>query len=322
MRGPSVLTVVRDRRVLTAVKVLVSLTLVIVVLRRVPLAEVGRVLLGCAPMPVLLGILLFVLAQFLGALRFTRLMAAKGERVALGRVARAYFVGLFLNNFAPAGLGSDLTKSVSLSRGHSTTAVLSTVLVEKYASTVALFTLASLALLGPAELPPALLALRPWIWAVALMLLAVAPVFSPVGALLARQLAARFETTEERLRAAFASRPSTLAFSVGLSLAFQGTLLLSAWILARAVGMELSPGSFVAFLSVCTVALMLPLSVNGLGLREWLFLGYFTSVGQSRGQAMAFAILILTRLLVGSLIGALLLLWPAPGEERGETQRG
>ncbi|MCK4822914.1 flippase-like domain-containing protein, partial [bacterium] len=63
---------------------------------------------------------------------------------------------------------------------------------------------------------------------------------------------------------------------------------------------------FFLFVPIISVLTMLPISLNGIGIREGAFVFFFTKVGISSAQALSMSILTYTIVLLASLIGGLI----------------
>ena len=61
-----------------------------------------------------------------------------------------------------------------------------------------------------------------------------------------------------------------------------------------------------AFISLVDLIRMLPISVGGLGVREWLLIALFASVGIGREQALAFALLAFAPIYLNAIAGGII----------------
>jgi uncharacterized membrane protein YbhN (UPF0104 family) len=117
-----------------------------------------------------------------------------------------------------------------------------------------------------------------------------------VGSFTARVAAAARSLTSAR---------SVVALVLLLSVAMKVCQVFVLLVLAQALGLELRWDDLMVFLPIHAVVSALPLSLNGLGLREWNLVAFFVAVGLSADQAASLAVLHLVWLYATSSVGAL-----------------
>ena len=78
---------------------------------------------------------------------------------------------------------------------------------------------------------------------------------------------------------AYLRRPRTLAAAFGLSLAFQFLVLVAVWTVCRALSIPVSLAECCVFVPFVCLLEAVPLSINGIGLRDAGYLMFFTAVG-------------------------------------------
>jgi hypothetical protein len=102
--------------------------------------------------------------------------------------------------------------------------------------------------------------------------------------------------------------PGLVALVVALSIAMKACVAWIIHLLATALGLRVGWGEVVVFLPLHTVVSALPVSVNGLGVREANLVGFFRVVGLTEEQGAALALLHLVWLYATAVPGGLLLL--------------
>ena len=89
---------------------------------------------------------------------------------------------------------------------------------------------------------------------------------------------------------AYARRPSVLAKAFGLSVVFQFLVLVAVWTVCRALAIPVSLPECCVFVPFVCLLEAVPISINGIGLRDAGYLMFFTAVGLAdRGAAPATA---------------------------------
>ena len=228
------------------------------------------------------------------ALRWQMLLAAKGLPVPLGWLVRTYFVALFAGQFLPAAIGGDAVRVVELGRrtGDAPEAVAS-VLIDRLVGLVSLVVLAvfAVAVSGAGRRPGVIAAEAAFGVAAAAVLVmlfssrlrgAVARWLEPRAA--GRRLAVgrRFYDALH----AYRDHRGTLVAVGLLALAVQLARVGVIWMLVRALGLDVPDSVVLLAGPVVFAALALPVSLNGIGVREAVFV-YFLHGHAGRSEAIA-----------------------------------
>jgi len=94
--------------------------------------------------------------------------------------------------------------------------------------------------------------------------------------------------------------------SLIISLANQVLVILVTWIMAIGLGIHVSLLYFLVFVPVITLISMIPVSLNGMGLREYGFVSLFGAIGVPVASCMALGLTSSMVLILSSLPGGLL----------------
>ena len=94
-----------------------------------------------------------------------------------------------------------------------------------------------------------------------------------------------------------------------LTLAVQTVRVLAIWLSGKAVGVDLSPRPYYVMGPLLFLVLLLPISVNGIAVRESFFVSFLGNLGVDADKAFATGFLFFVVTLALSLPGALLLGW-------------
>jgi uncharacterized protein (TIRG00374 family) len=190
------------------------------------------------------------------------------------------WAGQFFNSVLPGSTGGDVVKIYQLCRTfpERKAAAAVTVIVDRLSALLALGVLAGLALAyGPTiELSKAGLSFRfSWAWMGA-ALFVVALIALAAWRLLQRSphWLVRLQHLLSVLRTSFRFNARTL-LALALALAIHLLNFAIFWLFARALHLELSYGQVLLFLPVVFTLLLMPVTVNGHGLREVLLYFYF-----------------------------------------------
>jgi uncharacterized protein (TIRG00374 family) len=256
--------------------------------------------------------LIHVLGLVIRTWRWSLLIAALGAPIAFGRLFYLYMAGTFFNTFLPTGIGGDVVKIIELSPERGGAHAFSTVLADRLTGILGSSLIAlTVAVLDPADLP---LDVRWGVIAVSMAVLLASALLTQ------RRLLDRFFT-----RLPFWSRlPKKLikiyealtAYSIGaiarstlISLPFTLTLIGTQYALALGLGVSAPIRYFALFIPMVALIQLLPISFNGLGVREGAFQVLFGTVGVGEAQAVAMSLMYyIVRVVIGLLGGLMYLI--------------
>lgn len=251
--------------------------------------------------------------QIAYAWRWRLLLQAAGVPIPVGTVVRQYFVGIFVSNFLPTTVGGDVAKVVYLGQVHGYRTVAASVLVDRLLGLGLLAALTTVAMWAtPVYTPPFLLAhVASAVIAGASLLLLVLAAVGTGG--LAERVAAfgrpavHFAERLQRLRLEMAAplrQPAVLARAAAVVVGY-AVAVTAIYLRYAAVQQSIVPSFFAMFAVVTATALLsnVPISLNGLGVREQLHAMLLAPLGMSRESAVAISLLLYAHLLVSSLIG-------------------
>ena len=307
---------------LLAAKVAVSVVLFAWLFRRVDWAAIGPALGHATPFWILAAAGLLFASHLLASYQWSRLLRAAGIELPFWKVVSYYHVGLFFNNFLPANVGGDLARTLDASRsGSSRATALSTVILDRLLGTVSLGGIAvitTIPALGHFHLlVPYLGVLTFFVLAVVMLRAVLEPrVLAVLERVLSRVGLGRFSPALDELSASLAAfrgqRPLLLelfAVALGVQVMRIGVHVL----FAKALGLSVPAAYFFLFVPLLAVIVSLPISLNGIGVREGAGILLFGLVGLDRSNA--FALQFGTYLVaVGvSMLGGLVFLMRIPG---------
>lgn len=271
-----------------------------------------------SPLMLLLTCLLYYLGLALSCLKWQLILRAEGIAVGLPRLIGWYLLGAFASNFLPTDVGGDVGRGYLAARHTGRAlAVTRSILVERLSGLVFMLLLAWA---GAVVLLPAG---RWFLLAAPLALLAALAGWAlwrnaPRHPAVAAALAWAHGRLPARLRSALAGglgegrvylgQPGTLAGILALSLGFQLLAGLGLWLNLAAVGVSLPLAPVILTMALASVASLLPVTMNGWGVREGVMIALLVPFGAPASGVLAAALLARGLVLLLSLPGALPLL--------------
>jgi glycosyltransferase 2 family protein len=265
---------------------------------------------------VAVAVLLYVGGQALSTWKWRLLLAPVGlAAVRYPRLLAFYFIGMFFNLFLPTMVGGDAVKAVLLARetGAPVRATTS-VFMERNLGLSALLSIALVASWrAPAfdmmGVPLSTLTLLLFCGFIAAnVALVTRGVYGLVDRIIAATPLARMRHRAAPLYDAvyaYRARPGVIASTVLLSFVFQGVVIAVVFLNTRALQLDFPFSSIAVFVPLISLASMIPVSVNGLGVREALYIFFFGRLGAPTEVSVSLALLYLAVTFMASLPGGL-----------------
>jgi uncharacterized membrane protein YbhN (UPF0104 family) len=310
----------RKRIVGTILRALAGVAVLVIVLTRVPLANLAERLGHVSAADAAILIAIAVVQMELGALRWYRLFARVGEQVRPWPITRDVLVGMLFNTFLPTSFGGDVIRAIRAGRRvQSSYHAWSTSLFERL---VGMLSQAIIGALGALLALGHALTLAQKGALVAVMLVLVLAMFFA-----AAPLRILVRIVEERLPEKFiadvrgvvtdlegplatpGARLETLGWSF---LQFGFTIGFSIYG-AHALGADGHAVALIVGVPVVGVLAMAPISLGGHGLREGLFVIVLGMLDVEKDVALGIAILALAYNIAGALAGGVVaMIEPTP----------
>jgi uncharacterized protein (TIRG00374 family) len=297
------------------VQAVVSIGLLVVLMRRLDLMAFAALLARVPVWFYVVSLAVVLGGQLAYAWRWRLLLVAAGAHVPYPTVVRQYFVGIFVNNFLPSTVGGDVAKVYYLGRDHGFGAVTASVAIDRLLGVGLLALLACVALVVSPVAAPTLTAALLASVAVAVIavgLVAITTVGTGGLPRRVRPLGARavmLATRLQRLRLDMAAPLARPAIVAKAALVVVGYAVAVSVVYVQFIALEQPPPPLQAIFAVVTATTVLsniPISLNGLGLREQLHAALLAPLGVAPETAVAISLLLYGHLLIASGIGFVL----------------
>jgi len=301
---------------------LISALLIWWLVTRLDIADLSLDLLQPRWYLLLAAFAIYALSAFGGAWQWTWILRLAQLQVPAQELRRLYFIGLFFNNFLPANIGGDAYKIVDLGRQyHQPLKVFCATLLDRLLGLSAL-TLLALLVAATALILDIPLTNLVWLLVAVLLLL-----WLVLGLLLSRRIGPRLPPLLERLgmrrlapRVArvvcefhlYRAHPGRLIAIFFFSLAVQFLRILTHVVVGLGLGIALDVGQMVqlfVLVPMLAISLTLPITINGIGLRESVSAQLLTFTGLSAAIVVALEVVAYFVQVIFSLYGGLLFWW-------------
>lgn len=306
------------RYLLIAVKLAVSISLIAFLYRKTPLEEIGRLLAQIEVRYLLPIILLLFLNTVISARKWQFFLKADNLHLSLWDLTVSYMSGTFCNLFLPSNIGGDSYRIYDIARQSRQTArSAASVIADRLSGFVALVILSFVSSLAvAAAFGSWQLLVVPTLLLVLFILIMVALVKQePVRKILDITRITRISAIQRVLEKLFASFTSyqqeqgVIVRVMLLSFLFQFSVITVVYLMARALGVTLPFYYFSAFVPIITLMEALPISIYGIGVRDYGYVYFFSQVGMGDLQTRSLALFFMATAVCYSLIGGLFFLY-------------
>ena len=310
-----------SRSVKVTIQVLVSGAVIAYLVWRIDLSQTADLLADSKPGYVLGAFFIFLGTTWVMAWRWQLLLAAKGMHEPLGWLTRVYFVGYAAGQILPTAIGGDAVRIIEHARRRpeAKANAAAAVLMERVigAAGVLLVVAVGIAIAaGRYENVRALVFLEIVFVAITALILAV--LFSRR---LSRPLEERVFPLGRRLRLEgpvtslyramheYREVPGPLFVVLAVTMAVQFVRIVAIWLCGEAVGVDVSPLVYFILGPLLFLIQMVPVTLNGLGVREVFFVEFLSRFDVSEPAALATGLLFYAVTIAVALPGVFIFIW-------------
>jgi len=291
----------------------ISAALLYFVLRSIDLPSFWERVKGMNPAWIILALVAYVFTQTIAVWRWHRLLRAQHIDVERQALTESIWVSLFFNNFLPSNIGGDVIRIADTAGAAGSKTLATTVIVvDRVLGLTALVLIAAsgafAASLFGMHMPGARwLFLTTAVGIVAAILVIAIPqlvgqILRPLRALNRPWVTERAQRLEDAV-IKFRNAPTALAGAFAGALIVQVTIVAFYLLTAQGLSVPLPIFLGAVLIPVSLVVQMVPVSINGFGIREAVFAFFFRRFGLPTDAAVALS-LVSTGLVMGlSLIG-------------------
>jgi uncharacterized membrane protein YbhN (UPF0104 family) len=257
------------------------------------------------------GLVVTAIGIVLSAVRWGAVLNALGLRERIRTLLNHYLAGLFVGNFLPSTIGGDVLRVARQSANNGDRpGTFASVVLERLTGWVVLplITLSAFVInpelreLGNATAFAFGISIATL---VLLGILLIAAAHPRMGGRLAESDGwQRFLGAVHLGIGRFRHHPLAVLNVLIVGCIYQLFVVASAYLAARAIGMDIGPTAMLAFMPAVAIAQVLPISLGGLGVREGAFVLFLHPLGVERGDAIALGLLFYGMNLAVSLLGA------------------
>lgn len=289
-------------------------------LQKIDLASLGNALARTQLLWTAAAVAAIALGHLLYSEAAGLLLRTTGANVPRPRLIANHFLGLFFSLFLPSGVGGDVVRVIDLGKSSadvSIPAAGSMILIQRILALIAALELIVIAM--PLAAPPVAMSAA-WICGgilAAFLLGAFALAIGPRNRSgepipgTQKPLGRALGYTRNLLQSPDGRRSLLLA-SV-LVLLSQSLLVIGPYFVGRSLGLATAPLHYFYIAPLAAIAVTAPVSINGIGIREAIYIHYLGLVGVSNADAAAVGIELFLLNTLFAALGGLAWLFPAAG---------
>jgi len=309
------------RYALLAAKVSISTILLGVLFSKVDGAELWETA-RLASLPwLLVGLAVYTVSALAAVWRWHILLKAQHVRIAGRSLVGSYLVAGYFNNFLPSNIGGDLIRIRDTARAAGSKTLATTVVaMDRVLGLMALVLVAAVGATAAGRLQPNGSPIwAVWLWAGFLVgAAATTPAvfaLAGVGRLLRPLTVFHAEWVSDRITkltgalSRFRDEPGALLSCFGGALFVQASMVVFYFAVAYALHLDVTMWDLGVIVPISFIVQLLPVSINGFGVREATFSLYFSRIGQPIESAVVMSLVAQALLMMCSLSGAAIYVW-------------
>jgi hypothetical protein len=299
-------------------KTFVSIVLIIYLLSRTDYTAIYKSLISATPFYLLLALSTLFLGKLLTSFRWQLLLVAQNIKIPLKSLIASLYVGQFFNSFLPTTIGGDAIRAYDTAEASKEPAKsVTTVFMDRFIGVLALVLLAILAfilafLMGDDVLYYLIPVLSVFLLClIGLVIVLNDLLFELIAKGLRRINLNRIADQLEKIYRSIQEMkvdPITLLYAFAISLLLQINVVIFYYFISLGLGLEIPILYYFIIVPVTLTILIVPFSINGIGLREGVFVFLLAGIGVSPSDAIALSLLsfflVLTQAVIGGIVFA------------------
>jgi len=280
------------------VKLSVSAVLIFVLFHKINISRFEDMLFKIGFLKFFLLSLLYIFSQVVSSIRWSFVIESLNEKMAVTELLKAYFLGMYANLFLPSIIGGDAIKAYVVSKKIGLRKSISSIFLERYNGLVVLLLISLLSVL----------VFKKFFNAKIIAGVAAVNIFSVISIYSLRfNIFRRYEKLKNFYDDIVTFHKSRFFVRVSiLSVVVQTIVILIYMLAGLMLGIKISPIYYFAFIPIINLISFLPISFNGIGVREFSFVYFFSFANLNKLQALSLSVSVFFVVVFCSLIGGVI----------------
>jgi len=299
-----------------SLKIVITLILLIYIIDKLNFERFLKLIREAQLIYIIIALLILAFSYFVNTYAWRLLLGTQGIEVPLSKLVSYYLIGLFFNNFLLSSVGGDIVKAYQLARYTQKTVDSSvSIVASRFATIFALLILCLISSIigNKLEVAGSLFFFLAFLCSLILMFIFfninflnwLKSWFNSFRSARVRDLIFQIHSSVS----SYKNNPLVVFKVVIFSLTFQIISVLIPYVISLALGLKISIFYFLIFIPLIRIVILLPISFNGLGLREGAYVTLFSQIGVPPEMSFSISILGYFMLTCISLIGGILYLF-------------
>ena len=297
-------------------KILLSAGLITWLLKDADFATIWMTVKTADPVLLVAAFLMFYIGYLVVAFRWRTLLRAQNLDASIPYLLESFTIAMLFNNLLPSTIGGDAYRMYDIWKiGGNKTQAVSIILIDRCFGMFALVCYGFVAALIATQVQDAIPGLVYYLGGILIgMLVFMWMVFGSGVGLLDWFLSLKSRLLSIPIRIVrkvadglvlFRGRGDVLVRALLLSFLLQFNVIVHFIIVTYALGLDVPWSGMFIIVPLATLIMLLPIAINGVGVREAIFVFFFALYGISAESAIAFAWIALAMLLAQGIIGGI-----------------
>lgn len=306
-------------------KLAISIFILVYLILKINLDELKSSLIAANWVYIVLALCIYIAGQVLNSYKWALLVKTKGVVIPFWNLCSYYFMGMFLNLFLPSIIGGDIPRGYYLYKDHGSSSgdgaphitvseAISTVMMQRATGVFALIIIASIMYFIFFFRNPILAKYAPN--AEVSGLLTTIFFVLIIGLVAGTIFIYRFKPNPNRPESSsklriflndiggYLHHPKTLNLVILYSFIFQASVVFVNIVIGKAINATVPLTYYFVAIPIIALLAALPISFNGMGVREGAYVFFLGLVGVDKSVAFSIALLWLFIVIASSLLGA------------------
>lgn len=291
-------------------KLLGTIAIFYIIFKQVNIRDISTIILNLDQWLVMLATFLAVAAIVLSAYKWQILLEARSWKLSIIALTKIYFVGLFMNNFLPSSIGGDVMRIYEVGkRINNHSEATASVVLERILATFGILLPALFALLPNKNMLGSVgnYTIYFFIGTTIFCLIFLKPtMLKPLTRIPWQWWKKGLFRLEEvyAVICSYKKSPTSLVKALVYSVCFQLLIILINYVILRAMGINfITLWQCTLVIPIISAVSMIPVSINGLGIREGSYVLLFANLGLAAHQAISLSLIFFTIVTFISLPG-------------------
>lgn len=301
---------IMNKKLLFVLKILVSITLIAFVFRKINFTVLLEKMHTINMLYVFLALLLILIGYFVSAWRFGLILREYSKRYDFKYAIKYTLIGNFFNNYLPGSVMGDLYRMYALKKsGSNKIFSIYSVLLEKLVGVISIISLiAVLYLFTDIQLPKSLSSIILWLTLILVVIIIAFIMLFIIREKLQKMIKKNSRLLKKSIRVFYSIKIISYIKIFFISVIYQSIVLAFNLFLLTAVGINIDIRVLFPIVTLFVILNVLPISYNGVGVREYILTFFLAGYSVQIEQIALFGLFALFLNLITALIGGILYL--------------